>query len=137
MKQTEGGLTGVNTQGYGKPGKRHGAKHYCNNRRTPRTEEQPQPCAKDRGRHDWAMSGRTTAATACADGRHVLNGSPFTVYCYHMHFLIRSRSARNSPNLLSLFSPASSPGRNVCYQSLPDIVQLRNITAITLPMSVT
>lgn len=53
MKQTEGGLTGVNTQGYGKPGKRHAAEHYCNNRRTPRTEEQPQPYAKDRGRHDW------------------------------------------------------------------------------------
>ena len=65
------------------------------------------------------------------------NGSPFTVHCYHMHFLIRSRSARNSPNLLSPFSPASSPGRNVCYQSLPDIVQLRNITAITLPTSAT
>ena len=72
-ERTEGGLTGANTQRNGKPGKRHGAEHYCNNRRTPRTEEQADTIPTGGGRHGWALSGRTTAATACAGGRHVQN----------------------------------------------------------------
>ena len=92
-ERTEGGLTGANTQGNGKHGKRHGAKHHCNNRRTPRKEEPATTIPTGGGRHGWAMSGRTTAATARTDGRYV----------------------QNTTDLLSVFNPGSSPGRNICY----------------------
>lgn len=59
-------MTGAKTQSYGKPGKRHGAEYYRNNRRTPRTEEQAGDIPTGGGRPLLSMSGQRHGSMAKA-----------------------------------------------------------------------